>query len=73
MITTSRNVGSKFSPALVSQPFSSLKVLDDQNCKNNGIDLKTNIGGNPCTTASFALADSAVTLYYEHLLFDLVK
>jgi enolase len=72
-ITSSGNVCSKLSPAIAGQPFSSLKALDDIICKTDGTDLKTNIGGNACTATSFALAESATSLFDEQLFLYLAK
>ena len=61
-LTASGNVASKISPALQGKSFTSLKELDDAICAADGTELKTNIGGNACTAASFALAESAARL-----------
>nr|BAC98826.1 enolase [Trichonympha agilis] len=58
----SANVAEKISPAVKGEKFCDLTNLDDKICKADGTELKTNIGGNACTAASFALAEAAAKL-----------
>ena len=61
------HVAEFISPAVRGMNFTDLSALDGAICQADGTTLKTKIGGNACTAASFALAESAASLLHLQL------
>jgi enolase len=71
VLTAVDNVSNKLSPALASFDPIDLKACDRALCDVDGTELKTKIGGNAITAASFAIAEAGAVLsetpLYKHL------
>eukprot|EP00762_Andalucia_godoyi_P005300 ANDGO_06727.mRNA.1 Enolase len=69
--TAVENVNSKLSAAVASYDASDLRACDKALCDADGTELKTKLGGNALTAASFAIAEAGAILtdtsLYKHL------
>lgn len=67
VLTAVNNVNSLLSPALVGANPQNLRAVDELLCKTDGTELKSIVGGNAITAASFALAEAGAKLAQKEL------
>ena len=70
-LTAAGNVTDALSAAVASQPLDSLRAIDDAMRAADGTELKTKLGGNAITAASFAVADAGALLAKRELFLHL--
>ena len=69
--TAAGNISGALSASVAGMPLSGLRALDDAMRAADGTELKTKLGGNAITAASFALADAGALLAKKELFLHL--